>query len=186
MDRRVKYTKKVIKDTFISLLEEKEIKKITVSELCSIADINRATFYRYYLDIYDLYDKIQDEFVTELKNIIINNHDKRISTGILVKSILEALLKEKKLSKIIFNKKNNLLFMDDIIDLSYKYGRKVWLEKNPNLTEKDIEYASVFLFNAALGVINFWIENDFDGEPEVIGNMIEQLTKHGISKYIAN
>lgn len=186
MDRRVKYTKKVIKDTFISLLEEKEIKKITVSELCSIADINRATFYRYYLDIYDLYDKIQDEFVTELKNIIINNHDIRISTGILVKSILEALLKEKKLSKIIFNKKNNLLFMDDIIDLSYKYGRKVWLEKNPSLSEKDIEYTSVFLFNAALGVINFWIENDFDGEPEVIGNMIEQLTKHGISKYIAN
>ena len=111
MDRRVKYTKKVIKETFISLLEEKDLKKITVSELCNNADINRATFYRYYLDIYDLYDKIQDEFVTELKNIIIDNHDKRISTGILVKSILEALLKEKKLSKIIFNKKKIICYL---------------------------------------------------------------------------
>ena len=109
MDRRVKYTKKVIMDTFISLLEEKEIKKITVSELCNIADINRATFYRYYLDIYDLYDKIQDEFVSELKEIIINNHNNYISTSVLVKSILDALLREKKLSKIIFNSSPLLL-----------------------------------------------------------------------------
>ena len=54
MDRRVKYTKKVIKDTFIDLLSEKDINKVTVSEICKIADINRATFYRYYLDVFDL------------------------------------------------------------------------------------------------------------------------------------
>lgn len=184
MDRRVKYTKKVIKETFISLLEEKELNKITVSELCSIADINRATFYRYYLDIYDLYDKIQDDFVSELKQIIVTNHDNRMSTSFLVKSILETLLRDKKLSKIIFNKKNNLLFMDDIIELSYKYGREIWLEKNPHLKEQDIEYASVFFFNASLGVINYWIQNDFDGDPEEIGQMIDQLTKHGIKKFI--
>ena len=184
MDRRVKYTKKVIKDTFITLLEEKEIKKITVSELCSLADINRATFYRYYLDIFDLYDKIQNEFVGELKNIIIDNHDKNITISILVKKLLEALLNEKKLAKVIFNKKNNLLFMDDILDISYKYSRNKWLEKNPHLKEKDIEYASVFLFNAALGVINYWIESGFDEDPEEVGNMIEQLTRYGIRKFI--
>lgn len=184
MDRRVKYTKKVIKDTFITLLEEKEIKKITVSELCNLADINRATFYRYYLDIFDLYDKIQNEFVGELKNIIIDNHDKNITISILVKKLLEALLNEKKLAKVIFNKKNNLLFMDDILDISYKYSRNKWLEKNPHLKEKDIEYASVFLFNAALGVINYWIESGFDGDPEEVGTMIEQLTRYGIRKFI--
>ena len=36
MDRRIKYTKKVIKDTFLELLEEKDINKITVSEICEI------------------------------------------------------------------------------------------------------------------------------------------------------
>lgn len=184
MDRRIKYTKRVIKDTFISLLEEKEINKIKVSELCNIADINRATFYRYYLDIYDLYDKMQDEFVSKLKEIIVSNHNKFMSTSVVVKNILDALLDEKRLSKIIFNKKNNLLFMDDIIDICYKYGKNKWLEKNPNLKEKDIKYASIFFFNAALGVINYWIENDFSEDPEAVGNMIEQLTDNGINKFI--
>ena len=54
MDRRIKYTKKIIKETFINLLEKKDLNKITVSEICKIADINRSTFYRYYLDVYDL------------------------------------------------------------------------------------------------------------------------------------
>ena len=62
MDRRIKYTKKTIKDTFISLLSEKDIKKITVSEICKLADINRATFNSYYLDVNDLLDKIQEEY----------------------------------------------------------------------------------------------------------------------------
>ena len=53
MDRRVKYTKMIIRETFINLLEKKNINKITVSEICKEADINRATFYRYYLDVYD-------------------------------------------------------------------------------------------------------------------------------------
>ena len=46
MDRRIKYTKNIIKTTFLKKLEEKEINKITVSEICKEADVNRATFYR--------------------------------------------------------------------------------------------------------------------------------------------
>ena len=34
MDRRTKYTKKVIEDTFIDLISEKDISKVTVSEIC--------------------------------------------------------------------------------------------------------------------------------------------------------
>ena len=48
MDKRIEYTKKTLKDTFLSLLAEKDIINITVSEICKEAGINRGTFYRYY------------------------------------------------------------------------------------------------------------------------------------------
>ena len=51
-DRRVKYSKMVIKDSFIQLLKEKPITKITIKEICALADINRATFYAHYTDTY--------------------------------------------------------------------------------------------------------------------------------------
>lgn len=48
---------------YLQLIEEKSIDKITVSEICEIANINRSTFYRHYYDIYDLEEKIETHFV---------------------------------------------------------------------------------------------------------------------------
>ena len=65
-DARVRYTKMVIVQNFIKLLRQKPINKITVKEICDLAEINRATFYKHYLDVYDLLEKIESQFLAEL------------------------------------------------------------------------------------------------------------------------
>jgi len=60
-DRRTLYTQSVIKDAFIKLLQRKHIGKITVTEICKLAEINRATFYIHYHDPYDLMEKLEAE-----------------------------------------------------------------------------------------------------------------------------
>ena len=44
-DRRTRYTRQTIKDTFLELLKQKNFTKITVTEICKNAEINRGTFY---------------------------------------------------------------------------------------------------------------------------------------------
>ena len=51
MDRRIKKTHILLKKTLTELIEEKELRKITVSEFCERANINRGTFYLHFLDI---------------------------------------------------------------------------------------------------------------------------------------
>ena len=53
-DRRVRYTKMVIRESFLDLLQTKDISQISIKEICEKADINRATFYSHYQDPYDL------------------------------------------------------------------------------------------------------------------------------------
>ncbi|MDH6364332.1 AcrR family transcriptional regulator [Enterococcus sp. PF1-24] len=66
MDRRVRKTQSAIKTAFLQLLKTKEVKAIKVSEICSLADINRGTFYLNYLDKYDLLEKIISESIERL------------------------------------------------------------------------------------------------------------------------
>ena len=60
------FTKKAIMETFMELLEEKPLDKITVKDVVERCDINRGTFYYYYTDIFEL---AEDIFETELQQI---------------------------------------------------------------------------------------------------------------------
>ena len=44
-DRRTLYTRQLIKDVFLEELSKKSYSKLSVSEICKIAEINRGTFY---------------------------------------------------------------------------------------------------------------------------------------------
>ena len=61
-NRRAQYTRQVIQDTVLSLLENKAINAITVTEVCKLSDINRSTFYRYYDDVYECVDSIETKY----------------------------------------------------------------------------------------------------------------------------
>lgn len=185
MDRRVKYTKMVIKDTFLSLLNKKDLNKITVSEICTIADINRATFYRYYVDIYDLFRKTQEDFAEKLK-LSISNNEQDYTVSSFCKGLLNVLLEEKELAKIIFNINNNLIFLDDILEIAYTNCFNNWNKIYQNVSSEDVEYATIFIFNGALGIINYWIKNDFDKDIDELSDMIEKLSYVGIRKFISD
>ena len=52
-DLRVRRTKKALFDAFMQLLCEKPFDEITINELCDVAGIRRATFYKHYSDKFD-------------------------------------------------------------------------------------------------------------------------------------
>lgn len=65
-DRRIRYTKQVLKDSLFELMQETPMEKITVKELCARADINRATFYAHYDTLTALLEEIEVEKSREL------------------------------------------------------------------------------------------------------------------------
>ncbi|MBR3351574.1 MAG: hypothetical protein IKG35_05605 [Erysipelotrichaceae bacterium] len=65
-DLRVYKTKKAIREAFLELRKTKPLEKIKVSDVCDLAMCIRATFYRYYQDIYDLNNQLEDEAINRL------------------------------------------------------------------------------------------------------------------------
>ena len=106
MDRRTKYSLNVINETALELLNEKDISKITVTELCELADINRATFYKYYRDIYDLLENIESNLYNEIKKAIEKvNETETIKP--FVTSIINTISDNKKACKVLLGRFGN-------------------------------------------------------------------------------
>lgn len=58
------------KGSILKLLEEKEYPKITVTEICRLAEINRGTFYLHYYDTADVLDDLLSEILKETTSVI--------------------------------------------------------------------------------------------------------------------
>ena len=71
-DRRVSRTIRNINSAFLSLLKEKPLSAINITELCVLADINRKTFYTYFDSV--------SAVLYDIENQIINEFSQRIDT----------------------------------------------------------------------------------------------------------
>ena len=182
MDRRVKYTKRVIQDTLLNLLEKKDINSITVTEICEIADVNRGTFYRYYLDVYDLLKKIEQDFIDQIKNSPSIEQLGEHSIYEFTKGILSIFVDNKKLVRILFNTDNNIYFLNEVLEVAYDKCIGNW--SNPDINPNELGNAVVFIFNGALGVINYWVKNDFELSTDELAKDIEEYCVFGAKKFI--
>lgn len=64
-DLRVIKTRRSIKKVFSDLIQKKPLEKITVTEIASLAEINKGTFYLHYADIYELYDEYLSDYIEQ-------------------------------------------------------------------------------------------------------------------------
>lgn len=63
-------TRANLKQAFWSLYLEKPIERITIREITDRAGYNRATFYLYFRDVYDLFGQIEDEVLTSVSRLV--------------------------------------------------------------------------------------------------------------------
>lgn len=66
------YTRKMIRDVLVQMLNEQPLNKITVKDIVTQCEINRNTFYYYYPDIYAI---LRELFQIELQKVIDEYND---------------------------------------------------------------------------------------------------------------
>lgn len=68
-NKRKRESRVKIESIFVELLQTKELDQVTVSDICSLAGLNRSTFYANYMNIYELADIVRgslEQSVSEL------------------------------------------------------------------------------------------------------------------------
>lgn len=172
MDLRIEKTEKSIKNAFIELRARKPLEKITVKELCSIARINKSTFYSHYRDIYDLSDAMEAEIVEAVTNSI--SHPEYIieNPAAFTQELFVAYLSQSSLTDTVFSG-NESSHLASRIEDSVK---KLLFEKNPGLREDMV--LNIVLSYCIQGAYHAFRENsryDADKKIAVISSITENI-----------
>ena len=64
-------SRRLIRDAYVNLMQEKPIDKISISDIVREADLNRGTFYAHYSNPMDVFMEIADEILGDVQGSVI-------------------------------------------------------------------------------------------------------------------
>ena len=178
-DLRIVKTKKVLFDTLLKLMRQKNFDKIKISDICDEALINRSTFYAHYEDKYELLDDfIEDLKMSLLKDLEDNVHN--INTKEYIMKLLSILIdhideKRDIYSAIFLNNRNGFL-VDFLIDVIERESLER-LKNNNDIVKSELPLDILVKFYAG-GLINVcvsWLTRKEKYNKEELLGFIDKL-----------
>lgn len=181
-DRRTKYTRKAIRDALMELLNTKPYSKISVTEICRLAEINRGTFYIHYYDVNDVLDDILNRSFSDVSDTIghvLCPHRETCTYPLC--------------QKVQDNTELRPLFMDDTI--SEKIVKKLsdtskeifipYLMQHSNLTFEQAEAIFYFQINGCLTINRLMLKNNCRDWHQ-IQECVDRFIRAGLKELLNN
>ncbi len=152
-----------IEKAFVEMLQTKEIKEITVSDICKKTGLNRSTFYANFLDVYDLADYLRKNLENDFSRVFKDDENSNEGNGAL---------------KMFRHIKENQIFYKTYFKLGYDEKHQV-VVYDVNRAQKDfdnkfIDYHITFFKNGINAIIKMWLENGCKESPEEMAEIIKQ------------
>ncbi len=183
LDRRKKYTRLVLKESFMNLLQEKPITSITIKELCELADINRSTFYSHYRDLHDLLSKIEDNIIEDLnETLYAYNYTKNEEAIQMTEKLLEYLAENRATFQILFSEHGNPTFQKKVMMVAHTHLLKSLNGKKKNIPFNS-EFLSIYIANGSIHVVQHWLKHELKESPKEIAEIITKLANNGLSSF---
>ena len=180
-NRKTRYTKAVLRDALIELLQKQPIDKVTVTSICKLADLSRGTFYLHYRDAYNLLEAIEDESLAELERQFLAKVgdlgalDYSQDHGFWLET-LNGILKIKDLARLFFANPQGS-FMTKCLALNRSYADKLCQQQYPKLSERERSYMYTFYEYGSASVIGEWVRSGFPEPPEQLAALLNDLNR---------
>ena len=182
-DRRVKYTKMVIKESFVALLKEKPVSKITIKEICEGADVNRATFYAHYADQYDLLRKIEEELIFDVHQYITGDCiSPSPATKDMLTKIFSYIRKNAEICRVLLGDHGDNYFQEMLTQLVRQQFISEWTAQK-SVSQDDAEYIYTFILTGCVGVIKKWLSQGMQKSDESFAELIIRFADKGSSAF---
>lgn len=147
-----------IQRAFVNMLQEKEISRISVTDICKETGLNRSTFYANFLDVYDLADKIRENLEKDF-NAQFREAENRDAVT-MFRHIYENQLFYKTYFKLGYDEKHQISVFDPA-------------RAETDFANKHIQYHIEFFRNGFNAIVKMWLDTGCRETPEEMAEIIK-------------
>ena len=157
-------------------MTEKEIRHITVQDISDKADIHRVTFYKHFMDIYDVYEQLTKIILCEVGVLLTQHGEKTPAT--FYYDILNYVSEHTVYFKMIFSPHNTSRLYQNILKLFIGYEGLFLSEQfGPDYPESVLTCVIRYHVNGCFAVIADWITTGLERPQEYIVKTLSELDK---------
>jgi len=180
-NRKIRYTKMVIRESLMELMKTKSILSVSVKDICDLADISRSTFYDHYKDQYDLLKQIGDETLAYFEDMLNKYKDKQTKkeTNQMVEEMFTYIANNGNTIQVLLSENGDIAFQKKLLYhfIMHNQITKYFSEKQDDETKP---YYSVFLVHGAIGLIQHWLKDNMTMPVPQLAKMLMKWTEHQI------
>ena len=182
VDRRVRKTKKQLRQALTVLLQEKPVKDITVREIADMVDINRGTFYLHYKDVFDMLEQIENDIFEEF-NDLIQAHPPAEDAGKplpLLTDVFTYFAANADMAIALMGPNGDHAFIDKLKNLVKERCFYDWMQVYCGSDSQKFSYFYAFLVYGCIGLFQNWLETGMKEKPEEMAALAEQMILTGV------
>lgn len=181
-DERFYVVEEAICDAFMKIVNEKELDKITVSDVIKTAGIVRSTFYNHYENIPALIAGMQDRTVNEISALMENFRPKNDYD--LCKSYFQTLceytMTNPFLSKLLISPEGDEFF-EKAMKMFGTYIKEVTqTTASDPVSKTEHSYAVACAIGATVGLLHKWTRDGYKESPDMVADIITRSFMTGI------
>ena len=150
-DARVRYTRRVIKESLLRLLEDRPVKRITVKEVCEAAQINRATFYAHFTDCFDVLNQMENDLLADFERSL--SFASVVDVVDMIERIYAMIDQNAEVCRVLIFQNKDSSLTAKMIAMAHDKTIVRWKEQLTRATESDREMLFTCLSNGLLNVI---------------------------------
>ncbi len=181
-DRRIRKTKKALRDGLTTLMLEKSLKDISVKELTELVDINRGTFYLHYKDVFDMIEQIETEMLHDFTRVM-SRHSTLNTNGLplpLLTDIFIFLKENATMCAVLLSSNGDIAFVNKIKDIVRDKCISVWKELFGYSKVDNFEYFYSFILSGCIGLFESWLNKGLIEPPQQIATLAQEMILYGI------
>ncbi len=178
-------SKSLIKKAVAKLIHEKDVKKITVSDIIREADISRGTFYAHYSDVGSVLEQIENEELQALMGYVDRFGLENVLTNVtsLFEQICEYLSRDIEYYRMLAqsNVLNNYLWR--LVEVYYDKLLELVMSNKKATNRDEANTYLLYVTSGAKSAILAWLNGNLSGTPKEISKIVGDLVELNMKYY---